>query len=531
VSTFDAVSDRTIEQLHRLAGEHVLRSNTLLALTAAQISRRSAPALGREGMARQSGHRTPEAMTTKLGGIPKQDAIRALRDGKLIHDTQTIDNAEQSGTDPVDSLTGEPVTVAEPWLTGVGRARTRGMSRECADAIRLGLGQPTLDVTEDTLRRAADRLCSEAERLGPDLLLLRARRLRDEFDAAGIGLREEERRQKRTLMIFRQKDGMSRLNWLMDTETAAVVGEVYDRATSPKRGGPRIADGPDGETAARIIDDARTPGQLASDTFAQLLVNGVAADSSLILGTSVPAVRILTTAPLPGQPASARPRGATTGTSSTPGTTDRTHQPQPQPQPQPADYLSRTSPAEQLYGPGWIEGQTEPVSADTIARLACTGSTSTITFDAAGNPIDVSAEQRLYNRRQRRGLAARDGGCMWTDSTGTTTCDRPPSWTEAHHVEQWNRDGGKTTIRNGILLASTTTSRCTTTVGKSTASARATGSSRRRPSNRTAHRVSSSPAVMRIGSSTLSSTALTMARRRMKLRPQPGQGWDLGPGL
>ena len=23
-------------------------------------------------------------------------------------------------------------------------------------------------------------------------------------------------------------------------------------------------------------------------------------------------------------------------------------------------------------------------------------------------------------------------------------CDRPPSWTEAHHIDQWERDHGKT---------------------------------------------------------------------------------------
>ena len=30
-------------------------------------------------------------------------------------------------------------------------------------------------------------------------------------------------------------------------------------------------------------------------------------------------------------------------------------------------------------------------------------------------------------------------------------CDRPPSWTEAHHIEQWAH-GGKTDIADGILL-------------------------------------------------------------------------------
>jgi hypothetical protein len=31
-------------------------------------------------------------------------------------------------------------------------------------------------------------------------------------------------------------------------------------------------------------------------------------------------------------------------------------------------------------------------------------------------------------------------------------CDRPPSWTEAHHISHWVRDKGKTLIKNGILL-------------------------------------------------------------------------------
>jgi hypothetical protein len=30
--------------------------------------------------------------------------------------------------------------------------------------------------------------------------------------------------------------------------------------------------------------------------------------------------------------------------------------------------------------------------------------------------------------------------------------DRPPSWTEAHHIRFVKRDGGKTTISNAILL-------------------------------------------------------------------------------
>jgi hypothetical protein len=31
-------------------------------------------------------------------------------------------------------------------------------------------------------------------------------------------------------------------------------------------------------------------------------------------------------------------------------------------------------------------------------------------------------------------------------------CDRPPSWTEAHHIDFWQRDHGETDPERGILL-------------------------------------------------------------------------------
>ena len=60
--------------------------------------------------------------------------------------------------------------------------------------------------------------------------------------------------------------------------------------------------------------------------------------------------------------------------------------------------------------------------------------------------MNIGREQRLFTTRQRIALAARDGGCLFTD------CDRPPAWCEAHHVEHWHRDEGKTDIADGILL-------------------------------------------------------------------------------
>jgi hypothetical protein len=69
-----------------------------------------------------------------------------------------------------------------------------------------------------------------------------------------------------------------------------------------------------------------------------------------------------------------------------------------------------------------------------------------VTFDRDGQPLNLGREERLFSPSQRAALAARDGGCRWGD------CDRPPSATEAHHLEEWVRDRGATDIRLGILL-------------------------------------------------------------------------------
>ncbi|MBW8873114.1 MAG: HNH endonuclease [Leifsonia sp.] len=67
-----------------------------------------------------------------------------------------------------------------------------------------------------------------------------------------------------------------------------------------------------------------------------------------------------------------------------------------------------------------------------------------ILFDG-NRAIDVGLAQYPFTGHQRVALAAEWGGC------GVDGCDRPASWTEAHHIEPWSR-GGRTDLRNGVLL-------------------------------------------------------------------------------
>jgi len=61
--------------------------------------------------------------------------------------------------------------------------------------------------------------------------------------------------------------------------------------------------------------------------------------------------------------------------------------------------------------------------------------------------LDLGFTKRLFDRHQRIALAVRDRGCIFPG------CDRPPAWTEAHHITAWE-DGGPTDLANGCLLCS-----------------------------------------------------------------------------
>src|SRR5690606_21726475 len=142
---------------------------------------------------------------------------------------------------------------------------------------------PCARVTAEHLERAAAQLCDEVRDdhgrvTDADRLYRRARNLRDELDEEGVADRERHRIAQRSLRIVPQADGMTRLVWLLDPESAGYVAELYNRATSPKRGGPRFVDPARQRAAAAIALDPRTPEQLASDVFLDLLRAGTAVD-------------------------------------------------------------------------------------------------------------------------------------------------------------------------------------------------------------------------------------------------------------
>lgn len=388
VESYRSLSDKALSDALRSHAQLMRLVESRGAVLAGEVARRSTPELGHNGLAQRSGHRTAVELVRVMTRTTARQAATAVDAGLLVQ--QTVP----------DAVTGELVG-HRPWLLPLGHAVAAGaLSPAAAEAIRNGLRSPSEGVTEADLAMAAEQLCDEAAALDADRLFRRARELRDLLDESGIADRERERRARRGVKFWRRPDGMGRLTWELDPESCSVVGEIFDRVTSPKRGGPRFVDEQKQAEADAVRADDRTPEQYASDAFLQLLRQGVNANSSRLLGGAPPGVRVLIT----------------------------------------ADALNTR------HGHGHLEGEADPVGISTVQRIVCGAGIVPVAFDDHGEGMNVGREQRLFTRRHRTGMAARDGGCMWID------CDRPPSWTEAHHINFWARDHGETDAERGILL-------------------------------------------------------------------------------
>jgi hypothetical protein len=87
-----------------------------------------------------------------------------------------------------------------------------------------------------------------------------------------------------------------------------------------------------------------------------------------------------------------------------------------------------------------------PVSPGEVRRLACGAGIIPAVLGGPSAVLDLGREQRLFSRAQRVAMVIRDKGCR------AEGCDRPPSWTEAHHLTKPWAEGGRTDLTDGVLL-------------------------------------------------------------------------------
>ncbi len=371
-----AMPDDALMGLQRDLADLRRRVDAASATVAGELARRSSRDLGYGGLAQRTGARTVERLVSQLTGMSGAES-RAM------------------------VAVGEAIDGESPWLAAVAENVLSGeLSVGAAAAIKSGLGEPTDEISADSLGEAARKLADEAQNLTPEKAAQRAREARDLLDAEGVADREAALRERRYLRLLPQGDGMTRLFGLLDPESAALVTDAFDRVTAPRRGGVRFVDPAEKTRSERIEADERTTEQLTVDAFVQMIRIAGEADSGTVFGRIAPAVRV---------------------------------------------HVSLES-LQRGAGSAYAEGQDPALSVGTVHRMVCAGGVIPILFDDDGRSLNVGRRERFFTARQRIAIAARDGGCLIED------CERPPSWTEAHHIDEWDRHNGQTNVDDGVAL-------------------------------------------------------------------------------
>jgi hypothetical protein len=361
------------------------------AAVAGELAQRSRHELGFSGLAQRKGFTSTEALVQSLSQLSRAEASKLVRVGKILSEVAAA-GAES---------TGEYPEVASPWQASLVAAISAAtLTTDAADAIRRGLGDTDAAITGAMLASATDSLLIDASGLSVDQLFRRARDARNDMDEMSVARREKQQHDDRYVKRWIRPDGMYALSGVLDPESGRVIFAALDDVMSPRRGGPRFVDSPVAATADSLLTDPRTDEQVMADALVAMVQIAVDTDQGTLFGGRRPAVRVLVT-----------------------------------------EKAMRAQ-----AGRGYIEGTSDAVGFETISRYICENGIVGVEFDDDGQCINVGRDSRLFSSRQRTGLAARDGGCRFPG------CDRPPSWCEAHHIEHWHRDRGRSDLADGILL-------------------------------------------------------------------------------
>ncbi|WP_157000983.1 HNH endonuclease [Agromyces laixinhei] len=371
------------------------------ALAAAEIVRRSKVAFGIRGLAQRTGHASAGELLQTITHATKRETTALVGVGQMVAETEAA--AELDAARRIDpELAALVPEAATPWFAALGAAVTSGaLTVAVADAIRSGLGEPGGDGDDAALSAALETVIGECRELHADAARRYARQVRDRIDAASVAERADRQRERQFWRVWVKPDGMVRGEFELDAESGMLVKAVFDQLTHPRRvsapvrrsfGDPVHGDSGFAEARAARERDA-------ADGLVQLLRAGASVDPSRVLDAKKPSVRLVVNA-----------------TSLSSG-----------------------------KGSGAIEGHPDRIPLGNIHAGLCEGYLP-ILFDETGACLDLGRDERLYTRTQKAVLAVRDGGCLDPD------CTRPPSWTEAHHIEHWQRDDGRTDIADGILL-------------------------------------------------------------------------------
>lgn len=374
--------------------------------TVGEIVERNDTPVGEVRMTYRLGCSSLSELVQRVTLLSPVSARRYLTAAKAVHQQTSLVSGELL----------EPTLPAMRDALGDGAVGLDGALAVAAPLITLGSR-----VSRDALLVADAVLAAEARGEGPDaappacadLLRLQAQVWAVALDPDGSEPRESTSMRKRGLTFGVATDVGVPIRGMLMPEVAAEFRRIADATLHPRvdpvtlPGGVRFVEEPptpssgtdNGDLESLTVVDTRTRAQKMHDVLAMVLGVAAASESLPTIGGAAPTLVI-----------TAREEDLLAG-----------------------------------RGSAYLDGMDYPVSLNAATHAGCAGVIQRVVLSETGRIQSISTEDRVFNRHQRRAIAARDGSCL------IPGCGVPPAWCEIHHVTEYS-EGGPTDTDNGGLL-------------------------------------------------------------------------------
>lgn len=381
------------------------RAESLGAVLAAEVARRSPVGSGSPNLARTAGHPSPGSLLAASRGGQIGRALDLVKVGQ--------------GTAARRTLAGEALPAAHPHVAAGLHAGT--ISVDVAHLIITMLDRVAPHANPVELESTEATLADQATRFTYRQMIRLVGHAAERLDPSGTEPREEAQRVARSVTMSQDVTGVFHLKGTLDPQTGAPIKTALDAYVSARlretRGNnhPESGDtssagdsshsggsaGAGGTDAVPVDFEIRSIPQLQADALADFARHILGCDTTRPL---VPAITMVVRMDL-------------------------------------ADLQERLG----ARGYATIDGVEQPLSAAAARKLACDAGLIPAVFGGAPIPLDLGRRSRTFTRAQVLALMERDGGCAFCGQT---------SFVEAHHIRWWYRDNGPTDLSNAVLLCS-----------------------------------------------------------------------------
>lgn len=329
--------------------------DALQARVSAGIAERSRPELGKEGLARRTGHRTPARLIAISTGGHPGDAHRLIQVGEATTGRMTF--------------SGERAPARHPHVAAALASGT--ISVAAASAITMTLDRVAVRADRAELDDAERTIAEQAALLTLTELGTLLRRAEAYLDPDGLEPRIADLRAQRSLRIREEASGMISVTGLFDPETAAPVKTAIEALVSAqlraaRDGDARGTDAGDPAVDGDLEPEQRSIPQLQADALADACRHLLACGDTVPTGVNTTiVVRI------------------------------------------PLDALTSGT------GVATIDGIGQPIDAGTVRRMAGDAQIIPCVLGRDREVLDVGRAQRLFSPVQKLALVERDGGCAF----------------------------------------------------------------------------------------------------------------------